>query len=143
MSWATTSLTHSAKRCSLPSSACLPKAAPCSSRWAVTNRKRRVVPLAKAFEEMGFQIYATEHTGEVLKASGISDVTILHKVKEATPKHTRLPQRPENRLGHKRANGNKAANLLRHALTDGYEIRRKAVEFNVPVITNLELASSS
>ena len=27
-------------------------------------------------------------------------------------------------------------------LTDGYIIRRKAVEFNVPVITNLELASA-
>ena len=26
-------------------------------------------------------------------------------------------------------------------LTDGYTIRRQAVEFNVPVITNLELAS--
>ena len=27
-------------------------------------------------------------------------------------------------------------------LTDGYIIRRQAVEFNVPVITNLELASA-
>jgi carbamoyl-phosphate synthase large subunit len=27
-------------------------------------------------------------------------------------------------------------------LTDGYLIRRQAVEFNVPVITNLELASA-
>jgi len=27
-------------------------------------------------------------------------------------------------------------------LTDGYVIRRQAVEFNVPVITNLELASA-
>jgi carbamoyl-phosphate synthase large subunit len=27
-------------------------------------------------------------------------------------------------------------------LTDGYIIRRQAVEFNIPVITNLELASA-
>jgi hypothetical protein len=27
-------------------------------------------------------------------------------------------------------------------LTDGYIIRRQAVEFNIPVITNLELAST-
>src|SRR3990170_6329718 len=45
--------------------------------------KRRVVPLAKAFEEMGFKIYATEHTAEALKAAGINSVEVLFKVKEA------------------------------------------------------------
>src|SRR4030043_2253644 len=34
--------------------------------------KKRVVPLAKAFEEMGFKIYATAHTAEALQAEGIN-----------------------------------------------------------------------
>ncbi|MCJ7561039.1 carbamoyl-phosphate synthase (glutamine-hydrolyzing) large subunit, partial [Candidatus Bathyarchaeota archaeon] len=46
--------------------------------------KRRVVPLAKSFEEMGFKIYATEHTAEALRAAGISSISVLHKVKEAS-----------------------------------------------------------
>ncbi len=45
--------------------------------------KRRVVPIAKDFEEMGFKIYATEHTADVLRASGLNNVETLFKVKEA------------------------------------------------------------
>jgi carbamoyl-phosphate synthase large subunit len=32
--------------------------------------------------------------------------------------------------------------IVTQAITDGYLIRRKAVEFGVPVITNLELVDS-
>jgi carbamoyl-phosphate synthase large subunit len=102
--------------------------------------KRRVVSLAKAFEEMGFQIYATEHTAEVLKASGISDVTVLHKVKEATPNIIDYLRDQKIDLVINVPTATKQRTYS-DALTDGYEIRRKAVEFNVPVITNLELAA--
>ena len=43
--------------------------------------KRRVIPLAKALAEMGFKIYATEHTAETLRAAGIGTVTVLRKVR--------------------------------------------------------------
>ena len=103
--------------------------------------KRRVVPLAKAFEEMGFQIYATEHTAEVLKASGINGVTVLHKVKEATPNILDYLRDQKIDLVINVPTATKQRTYS-DALTDGYEIRRKAVEFNVPVVTNLELASA-
>jgi len=107
------------------------------------EEKRRVAPLAKAFEDMGFQIFATEHTAEVLKASGINQVTVLRKVKETRVSPNILDYLQEQKidlvinvpLTDKQQN-------YSDILTDGYIIRRQAIEFNVPVITNLELASA-
>jgi len=45
--------------------------------------KRRAATLAKAFEQMGFKIYATKHTAEIMQAEGVSSVQPLYKVKEA------------------------------------------------------------
>jgi carbamoyl-phosphate synthase large subunit len=105
--------------------------------------KRRVVALARAFEEMGFKIYATEHTAEVLKASGISSVSVLSKVKESgeNPNILDYLQNQKIDLVINVPMANKQRNYS-DVLTDGYLIRRQAVEFNVPVITNLELASA-
>ena len=36
------------------------------------ERKKRVVPIAKALAEMGFKIYATQHTADVLNANGVT-----------------------------------------------------------------------
>ena len=105
--------------------------------------KRRVVPLARAFEEMGFKIYATKHTAEVLKAAGISSVSVLSKVKESgeNPNILDYLQNQKIDLVINVPMANKQRNYS-DVLTDGYLIRRQAVEFNVPVITNLELASA-
>ena len=104
--------------------------------------KRRAVSLARAFVEMGFQIYATKHTAEVLQAEGVS-VTALHKIKEADANPNILDFLQDRKIDlvinvpvpNKRTS-------YTEVLTDGYIIRRQAVEFNVPVITNLELAST-
>ncbi len=105
--------------------------------------KRRVVPLARAFSEMGFKIYATEHTAEVLKAEGISGISVLSKVKESgeNPNILDYLQNQKIDLVINVPMANKQRNYS-DVLTDGYLIRRQAVEFNVPVITNLELASA-
>ncbi|MCW4044723.1 MAG: carbamoyl-phosphate synthase (glutamine-hydrolyzing) large subunit [Candidatus Bathyarchaeota archaeon] len=105
--------------------------------------KRRVVPLAKAFEEMGFTIYATAHTAEALQAAGISTVSVLYKVKEADANPNILDYLQERKIDLviNVPMGNKQKSYS-DVLTDGYIIRRQAVEFNVPVITNLELASA-
>jgi len=105
--------------------------------------KRRAVPLAKAFEEMGFKIYATAHTAEVLQAAGINSISVLSKVKEsdANPNILDYLQNQKIDLVINVPVANKQRNYS-DVLTDGYLIRRQAVEFNVPVITNLELASA-
>ncbi|MCW4045999.1 MAG: carbamoyl-phosphate synthase (glutamine-hydrolyzing) large subunit [Candidatus Bathyarchaeota archaeon] len=105
--------------------------------------KRRVVPLAKAFEEMGFKIYATAHTADVLRASGIESVQVLHKIKEESANPNILDYLQERKIDLviNVPMGNKQKSYS-DVLTDGYIIRRQAVEFNIPVITNLELASA-
>jgi carbamoyl-phosphate synthase large subunit len=107
------------------------------------EEKRRVVPIAKAFDAMGFRIYATEHTAETLKAAGIDQVATLHKVKETRLSPNILDYLQEQKidlvinvpLTDKQQN-------YPELLADGYIIRRQAVEFNVPTVTNLELASA-
>jgi carbamoyl-phosphate synthase large subunit len=105
------------------------------------EQKRRAVPLAKAFEKMGFKIYATEHTAEALQAAGISSVSVLSKVKESSTNPNILDylQNQKIDLVINVPMANKQRNYS-DVLTDGYIIRRQAVEFNVPVITNVELA---
>ena len=103
--------------------------------------KRRVVPIAKDLEKLGFKIYATKNTAKVLQKSGLRKVSVLHKVKEISARPNILDYLQERKIdlvinvpmGQKKNN-------ISAVLTDGYIIRRQAVEFNVPVITNLELA---
>jgi carbamoyl-phosphate synthase large subunit len=104
--------------------------------------KRRAVGLAKAFAEMGFKIYATKHTAEVMQAEGVK-VTALYKVKEpeADPNILDYLQDRKIDLVINVPVPNKRTTYT-EVLTDGYIIRRQAVEFNIPVIVNLELAST-
>ena len=103
--------------------------------------KRKAVALAKAFQEIGFKIYATKHTADVMLAEGVN-VTTLYKVKEAKDPNIRdYLQDNKIDLVINVPMPNKRTTYT-DVLTDGYIIRRQAVEFNVPVITNLELAST-
>ncbi len=104
--------------------------------------KRRAVALATAFGEMGFKIYATKHTAEVMRSKGVSNVTTLYKISEAEANPNILEYLQDRKIDlvinlpvpNKRTS-------YTAVLTDGYIIRRQAVEFNIPVIVNLELAS--
>jgi carbamoyl-phosphate synthase large subunit len=106
------------------------------------ERKKRVIPIAKALAEMGFKIYATANTASVLNDNGINAM-LLHKVKEAevTPNILDYLQEHKIDLVINVPMANKRSSLS-DIITDGYIIRRQAVEFNVPVITNLQLASA-
>jgi carbamoyl-phosphate synthase large subunit len=104
--------------------------------------KKLVVPIAKAFAEMGFKIYATAHTADALIAAGVN-ATVLYKVKDAQVNPNILDYLQERKI-------DLVINVpvpnrqtsYSDLLTDGYIIRRQAVEFNVPVITNLQLAAA-
>jgi carbamoyl-phosphate synthase large subunit len=91
---------------------------------------------------MGFKIYATKHTAEIMRANGVNSVQALYKVKEtdANPNILDYLQDRKIDLVINVPMPNKRTSYT-DLLTDGYIIRRQAVEFNVPVITNLELAS--
>lgn len=105
--------------------------------------KRKIIPIAKTLRKIGFKIYATEHTAEALRKAGLKPITVLHKVKE--------PEKKPNILDYLL---NRKINLViniplknifegyAEILKDEYTIRRLAVEFNIPVVTTIELASA-
>jgi len=105
--------------------------------------KKKIVPLGKALSKMGFKIYATEHTAQALRNSGVNDVSALHKVREVdkNPNIVDYLQRSKIDLVINIPmpnNGGQYSDIMK----DEYTIRRLAIEFNIPVITNLELAST-
>jgi carbamoyl-phosphate synthase large subunit len=106
------------------------------------EHKKRVIPIARAFQEMNFRIYATANTANVLNASGIG-TTILYKVKDAQVNPNILDYLQERKIDLviNVPVANRKTNYS-DILTDGYIIRRQAVEFNIPVITNLQLAEA-
>jgi carbamoyl-phosphate synthase large subunit len=105
--------------------------------------KRKVVPLAKALRKMGFRIWATEHTAEALHKAGLKDVTVIHKVKEVDKNPNILEYIRRGKIDLViNIPVAKAMENYTDLLEDEYVIRRLAVEFNIPVVTNLELASA-
>jgi carbamoyl-phosphate synthase large subunit len=101
--------------------------------------KEEVLPVVKAFEEAGYELYATEHTADALRSSAIK-VTTLYKVSEPN----RKPNLMEYISSHKLdliINITSSTTIDKYAsmIEDEYVMRRKAVEFNIPVFTNLQL----
>jgi carbamoyl-phosphate synthase large subunit len=92
---------------------------------------------------MGFIIYATEHTAEALHSAGLNNVSVLHKVKEPhmNPNILEYLQKRKIDLVINIPNANNQ-DKYSEILEDEYIIRRLAVEFGIPVVTNLELASA-
>jgi len=105
--------------------------------------KKKVVPLAKSLRSLGFSIYATEHTADAIKKAGVDTVTVLHKVREAAKK----PNIVDYLIGRKMSlvvniPSANSAGVDPEVLEDEYTIRMLAVEFNIPVVTTIELASA-
>jgi carbamoyl-phosphate synthase large subunit len=105
--------------------------------------KQKVVPLAKKLVQLGFAIFATEDTAEVLKSNDIYAVK-LYKVQEAE----KVPN-----IKHCLQEGNidmviniplptTGEDKFKSIMEDDYKIRRMAVDFNIPVIVDLKLAKA-
>jgi carbamoyl-phosphate synthase large subunit len=105
--------------------------------------KQQVIPVAKELVNLGFRIFATAHTADHLENAGIK-VVRLHKVSE-----TKLEPNLLNCI--LKGSIQMVINLplpsvvveeFNSIMQDEYVIRRKAVEFNIPCITNLQLAKA-
>jgi carbamoyl-phosphate synthase large subunit len=105
--------------------------------------KQTVVPLVQKLVKLGYQIFATEHTAEIFIKNNVP-AEILYKIKDPDRKPNILDYLIERKIDLiinipvTRTDLKKMLDIL----DDEYEIRRRAVEFNVPVITNLELATA-
>jgi len=105
--------------------------------------KKQVVPLAKKLIDLGFTIFATEDTANVLKNNGIA-VVKLYKVHEVGMEPNIMNCLQEGRI-------DMVINIplpttvekkFRQVIEDEYKIRRMAVDYNIPVIINLQLAEA-
>jgi carbamoyl-phosphate synthase large subunit len=105
--------------------------------------KQQVVPIGRALRKMGFKIYATEHTAEALQNEGVNNISVLHKVREEgqTPNIVDYLQEGKIDLVINIPMPNHLVTFS-EVLKDEYTIRRLAIEFNIPVVTNLQLASA-
>jgi carbamoyl-phosphate synthase large subunit len=107
----------------------------------ITMGKTRtgIIPYARILSENGYRIYATRHTAEEFARMGIIS-TRLFKIREKkSPNILDYLTNREIKL---------VINIPSHEidaesrliLQDEYVIRRKAAEFGIPVVTNLQLA---
>ncbi len=93
--------------------------------------KPEAIPLLVEFGRMGFKITATEGTANALREQGI-EVETVKKIKEGSPNIVDLIR--EGRVDF-------IVNTLTHGkkpYSDGFQIRRAAVELNVPCLTSLD-----
>jgi len=103
---------------------------------SVGGEKEKAIEIARKIMTKGYRILATGHTAEALKANGIACEQV-YKISEGMKPNV-LDLIMERKI-------NFVFNIPHpntQAVTDGYLIRRKAVEFGVPVFTNLELVDS-
>ena len=105
--------------------------------------KKQVVPLAKKLKKLGFNIFATEDTAEALKNNGIYAVK-LYKIHEygMEPNIIGCLQNGAIDLVINIPLPTTVEEKFRKIMEDEYKIRRMAVDYNIPVIVNLELAKA-
>ena len=105
--------------------------------------KKQVVPIGQALRKLNFKIYATQNTAKALQDAGVDNVFVLHKVREEgqTPNIVDYLQKGKIHLVINIPMPNHLVKFS-EVLDDEYTIRRLAVEFNIPVVTNLQLASA-
>jgi len=98
--------------------------------------RKHVLKIAEKFNELGFNIVATRGTAEEIRNGGI-DAKVVKKISEGmTGNILELIQKGEIDLIINTSSGSKAK-------SDGYYIRRAAVEFNLPYITTIQGALST
>jgi carbamoyl-phosphate synthase large subunit len=103
--------------------------------------KKQIIPLAKKLKDMGFTIFATKDTALALKNSGIYAVK-LYKIHEAgmEPNIMGCLQNGAIDLVINIPLPTTVEEKFATIIEDEYKIRRMAVDYNIPVIINLQLA---
>ena len=100
------------------------------------RQKADMLPAARLLVEHGYKLFATGGTSHYLTQNGVPN-TLVHWPSEPEKK----PQALE--LLHNREIDmvvNIPKDLTPHELTNGYKIRRAAIDLNIPLLTNARLA---
>ena len=107
------------------------------------KNKEKLLPLITSLVDMGYNILATEHTAEFIVNNKFKNVEMVHKVSEPHRKPNILDLLFDGKIKFI-VNIPSTSTLERYVgmLYDEYQIRRKAVEMGVPVLTTVESAYS-
>jgi carbamoyl-phosphate synthase large subunit len=99
--------------------------------------KRSVVDLAKRLSSIGFRIYATRGTAEVLRTKGIEPTAVFRISEHGSPDALSLMRQGDVQLI---INTPTEASGARR---DGYMMRRLAVELEIPIFTTIQGARAA
>jgi len=91
----------------------------------------------RMLQKKGYAIYATGGTHQFLSENGISSIPVYQPSEGKTPNVLELVREKQVDMV-----VNIAKNLTQGELTNGYRIRRGAIDFNIPLFTNARLASA-
>ena len=102
------------------------------------KQKAEMLDAAKMLIEHGYELYATSGTSKYLTENGISNTLVYW------PSDEGLQPQALNLLHEKKIDMvvNIPKDLTPRELTNGYKIRRAAIDLNIPLITNSRLASA-
>ena len=101
------------------------------------KQKADLLEPCRKLAERGFTIYATEGTHKFLQGNGVPSVHVYWPDEEGKPQALNmLHERKIDMV----VNINK--NLSQGELTNGYRLRRTAIDLNIPLITNARLAAA-
>ncbi len=107
------------------------------------ENKEKLLQTMATLKHLGFKILATEHTAEFLTEKQIGEVQIVHKISEPDRKPNISDLLYERKINFI-INIPSTSTLEKYVgmLYDEYQIRRKAIELGIPVLTTPELAES-
>jgi len=112
---------------------------PTSGRIFISVKRRdgeKIIPLTRKLEELGFKILTTEGTQEVLEQAGIES-QLIKKISEGSPNILDVMREKGVDLIINTPTGGKVP------YTDGFYIRRNAVDLNIPYITTIAGAEAA
>ena len=106
------------------------------------ENKEKLLPTIAQLKNLGFKILATEHTAEFFEEK-IGNIEVVHKISEPERKPNIADLLYERKINFI-INIPSTTTLEKYVgmLYDEYQIRRKALELGIPVLTTTELAES-
>jgi carbamoyl-phosphate synthase large subunit len=107
------------------------------------KNKEMLLPIVSLTSSMNYRMMATEHTAEFMENNKFKDVQLVYKISEPDRKPN-IADLLYNRKIDFIINIPATSTIEKYVgmLYDEYQIRRKAVEMGIPVLTTIEAASS-
>ena len=101
------------------------------------KQKVDMLQAAKALKKKGYNLYATGGTSKFLTENGVENTRVYWPSEEGHPQALEMLHKKEIDMV-----VNIPRDLSVGELTNGYKIRRAAIDLNIPLITNARLASA-